>query len=138
MKIRVLMSVVLLVAVARASVCAAAQTDLGSANQFGVLSFDGAVTFNQVGEVAPAYVTTPPTCPGAVGCAPDTGAVNIGLSFHDFLYGDAIASRSKGVAIFMGPKNGVTGECVTGGGGYCEVPCPIARSGPTRVEPTAK
>jgi choice-of-anchor A domain-containing protein len=43
--------------------------------------------------------------------------VNIGLSFQDYLAGDAIASRSKGIAIFMGPKNIAGGQCVTGGGG---------------------
>jgi hypothetical protein len=103
--------------VASATMWAADPIRLGNANQFGVLSFYGSAKFNQVAEVDPAYAPSPPVCPGAVGCSPDTGAVNIGLSFHDYLDGDAIASLYKGVAIFMGPKNNVAGECVTGGGG---------------------
>jgi choice-of-anchor A domain-containing protein len=95
----------------------ATQNDLGSANQFGILSFAGSVEFGQSSELYAAYVSTPPaSCPGQAGCPPATGAVNIGLSFHDSLAGDAIASRPKGVAILMGPADSAAGECVTGGG----------------------
>jgi hypothetical protein len=120
MKSKVLLLAVIaatLALVASATMWAADPISLGNANQFGVLSFYGSAKFNQVAEVDPAYVPSPPECPGSVGCSPDTGAVNIGLSFHDYLYGDAIASLYKGIGIFMGPKNKVAGECVTGGSG---------------------
>ncbi|HEX4209887.1 MAG TPA: hypothetical protein VHY56_05805, partial [Candidatus Binataceae bacterium] len=118
MKILIVLLTAAVIGCVANSIAWASQNDLGSANQFGVLSFGGTVQFNQVSELEAAYVSTPPSsCPGQVGCTPDTGAVNIGLSFQDYLAGDAIASRSKGIAIFMGPKNIAGGQCVTGGGG---------------------
>jgi len=96
----------------------AAQTDLGDADQFGLLSLSGAVKFDQMSELLPAKVYTPPAvCPGDVGCIPDTGAVNIQLQKNNSLAGDAIASQTRGTALFFNIKNTAGGQCVTGGGG---------------------
>jgi hypothetical protein len=96
----------------------ATQTDLGKADQFGLLSLDGAVKFNQMSELLPAKVSTPPTsCPGEVGCIPDTGAVTIQLLNNNFLAGDAIAGETRGTALFFNIKDTAGGQCVTGGGG---------------------
>jgi hypothetical protein len=95
-----------------------AQTDLGNADQFGLLSLNGAVKFNQMSELLTAKVSTPPaSCPGEVGCIPDTGAVNIQLWNNNFLAGDAIAGQTRGTALFFNDKDTAGGQCVTGGGG---------------------
>ena len=94
----------------------ATQNDLGSANQFGLLSFYGSVDFNPVSDLDPAYVSGMPSCPGSPGCLPDTGAVNIGAAFDDYLGGDGIASRPKTISILLNQQSIVAGQCVTGGG----------------------
>jgi choice-of-anchor A domain-containing protein len=100
----------------------AAQTDPGSAGQFAVLSLRGTVAFGANDTVATVLVTPAPSCPGAVGCAGDAGGVSIMMPSFDVLPADALASHARSggghpaVAITIGARSAVGGQCVSGGG----------------------